>query len=109
MSWKDVCRETNGPEACEEPCSLCQSVQPKFCGFTMYAIETLAKSVDGVHGISLHPSEGFKPKGVEQDCDAGVVSKEWVKQSGPGMAGDDFHGTVTWCLGSYYLVAEFAT
>lgn len=82
---------------------------PELCPKTMDAISTLAQSVDGLIDIRLHSAEGFTPKGVEQDCDAGVVATEWVKQSGPGFAGDDFYGTVTWDLGSHFLVASFAT
>ena len=81
----------------------------EFCEKTMDAISDLAKSVDGVTDISLHRAEGFTPKGKEQDCDCGVVPTEWVNQSGPGFAGDDFTGTVTWRLGSHYLVAGFST
>jgi len=81
----------------------------KFCADTMNAISTLAKSVDGAMDMALYPADGFQPKGKEQECDVGVVPKEWVDQYGPGFAGDDFHGTVSWDLGSHFLVVQFST
>lgn len=81
----------------------------KFCAETMDAIITLLESVDGVSSYRLHRADGYKPKGKEQDCDAGVVPTEWVDQNGPGFSGDDYSGTITWNLGSHYLVAGFAT
>lgn len=81
----------------------------KFCGKTLTAIKELIDGVDGVHGVELIRADEHEPKGALQECDTGHVGTEWVNQSGPGMFGDDFHGTVTWKLGDFYLIAHFAT
>lgn len=69
----------------------------------------------GIHGL-LDPSYGFfgfrvegpdaVPKGHVQPRDAGIVSKEWVDQSG-GFSGDDFSGTVSWKMARRLVVASF--
>ncbi|TWB15576.1 hypothetical protein [Nitrospirillum bahiense] len=45
-----------------------------------------------------------------QDSSVAGASVEYVDQRGPGMAGDDFHGTVVWPIGDGKLfVLEFNT
>lgn len=79
---------------------------------TMSAIATLAGKVDGAFSIKLVEHNGASPKGEMQDYDGPAVDgikHEWVDQSGPGFSGDDFSGTVTFVLGDYHLVVEYAT
>lgn len=79
---------------------------------TMMAIATLSRSVDGAFSTKLVPHAGKDPKGDMQDYEGphvDGVTHEWVDQSGPGMSGDDFSGTVTFVLGDYHLVVEYAT
>lgn len=66
-------------------------------------------SVDGAHRLEVLPVQEHEPAGKQQDCSAADGGVEWVDQHGPGMAGDDFWGTVTWKLGSYYVVVHYAT
>lgn len=66
----------------------------QFSNKTLAAVRTLIAGVDGCHS-------------VVQDCDAGIVQKEWVDQRA-GPCGDDFYGTVTWKLGDFYLIAHYA-
>lgn len=78
---------------------------------TMAKISTLTASVDGNFSIRLSPHNGEKPKGDRQDYEGPEVrgiQHEWVDQSGPGLGGDDFHGTVTFVLDDYHLVVEYA-
>ena len=76
---------------------------------TLETIHGLISDVDGFYGANIYLANEHSPKGELQDCDFAGVSKEWVDQSGPGFSGDDFHGTITWKLGDYYLVAGFNT
>lgn len=79
---------------------------------TMEAISTLAGSVDGAHAMTLKRHNGAPPKGERQDYEGPEVKgirHEWVDQSGPGMAGDDYYGTVTFVLGDFHLIVEYAT
>lgn len=82
----------------------------RFSNKTMQAICDLVKSVDGVTDVTILPASEHAPKGIIQDCDAGIVTKEWVDQrSGAIPSGDDFYGTVTWRLGDFYVIAGFHT
>lgn len=84
----------------------------EFCSTTLGAIATLldeaSKNVQ-LGSVRVRKAQEHKPKGIEQDCDYGVVATEWVDQYGPGMSGDDFHGFLTWKLGEFYVVAEYYT
>jgi hypothetical protein len=81
----------------------------RFSNKTLAAVQALIASVGGCHGVEIKPAAEHLPKGEMQDCDAGIVPKEWVDQRGPGMAGDEFYGTVTWKLGDFYLIASYAS
>lgn len=79
---------------------------------TMAAISALTRSVDGAYAVRLVPHAGAQPQGDMQEYEGPEVDgiqHEWVDQSGPGMAGDDFSGTVTFVLGDYHLIVEYAT
>lgn len=76
---------------------------------TLSAIKDLIDGVDGVYRIEIKRLTDHNPVGEEQACDTGHVETEWVDQHGPGMAGDEFNGTVTWKLGEYYLIAHYDT
>lgn len=80
-----------------------------FCGKTLDAIHDLIEGVDGCYGVEIKRASEHEPKGDIQECDTRHIETEWVDQSGPGMFGDEFHGTVTWKLGDHYLIAHFAT
>lgn len=80
----------------------------RFSRKTLDAISKLVESVEGVCSIKICKAEGYAPRGIMQDCDAGVVPKEWVNQTtNGGFSGDEFAGTVTWKLGSHYLIASY--
>lgn len=81
----------------------------QFCAKTLEAIQALLDGVDGCNAVSIKRADEHEPVGDVQDCDTGHVEAEWVDQHGPGMAGDDFFGTVTWKLGEHYLIAYYAT
>ena len=79
---------------------------------TMAAIATLVGSVDGGHSVFLKRHDGVRPQGEQQDYEGPEVPgvrHEWVAQSGPGIAGDDYYGTVSFVLGDYHLIVEFHT
>lgn len=82
---------------------------PKFSNKTLGAINDLIATADGVHSVMLKPCSEHTPKGNVQDSDSEHVKTEWVDQYGPGFSGDDFYGTITWKLGDYYLIAQYAT
>lgn len=85
---------------------------PDFCNKTLAAIAALLDEASEnvlLGSVRVRSAESHEPKGIEQDCDCGVVATEWVKQFGPGFAGDDFHGFITWKLGDFYVVAEYST
>lgn len=77
---------------------------------TLMRLKKLYDCVDGAYKIDVFPVDEHTPAGKQQDCsDLADDGVEWVAQHGPGMAGDDFWGTVTWKLGAYYVVVHFAT
>ncbi|MBC8718775.1 hypothetical protein [Ochrobactrum sp. Marseille-Q0166] len=81
-----------------------------FSSKTMQAIDTLSRSVDGVWSVMLIRHEGRPPRGNRQEYEGPPVNgikHEWVDQSGGGFTGDDFHGTVTFVLGDYHLIASY--
>lgn len=84
-----------------------------FCSETLRAIDTLCRSVDDGHTVSLTKHEGRPPAGTRQDYEGPPVSgveHEWVDQDdGGGLSGDSFTGTVTFVLGQYHLIVEFAS
>ncbi|TNE66809.1 MAG: hypothetical protein EP336_09330 [Rhodobacteraceae bacterium] len=67
----------------------------KFCDDTIEVIRKLYEDVDGAHRIEIKSVFEHKPKGNLQESDLENVVVEWVDQHGPGMAGDNFWGTVT--------------
>lgn len=79
-----------------------------FSNETLGAVKSLLENVDGLLGVQIRAASCHIPVGVEQDCNSGLVTKEWVDQHGPGIGGDDYHGTVTWKLGDFYLIASYA-
>jgi hypothetical protein len=80
----------------------------RFSNKTLAAVQALITGVDGCYSVSIKSVAEHIPQGDVQDCDSGVVQKEWVDQRGPGQMGDEFHGTVTWKLGDFYLIASYA-
>lgn len=78
----------------------------KFSNKTLSAIYELANHADS-HGLRIVRADRYKPKGEKQDCGIAGVKHEWVKQSGGGFTGDDFHGTVTWKIGDFYVIAYY--
>ena len=48
---------------------------------------------------------GFK----EQESDIPGVEVEYVDQRGPGIAGDDYHGTMAWPIGDKLFICEYAS
>lgn len=43
----------------------------------------------------------------KQECDIPGVKAEYVKQHGPGIAGDDYHGTIAYQIGSRLFVLQY--
>lgn len=43
----------------------------------------------------------------QQECDIPGVKTEFVKQHGPGITGDDYHGTIAYQIGSRLFVLEY--
>lgn len=81
----------------------------KFCPETLEAIRMLMEGTEGAYECVIHAATDFKPRGRKQDCDLGIVPHEWVDQiENGGFTGDSFSGTVTWDLGSHFLVASYA-
>jgi hypothetical protein len=79
---------------------------------TMDAIATLAGSVDGNYSIHLRRHDGKPPNGDQQEYEGPPVAgvkHEWVDQRGPGISGDDYAGTVTFVLGEFHLLVEYAS
>lgn len=82
----------------------------KFCSETMNAISTLLKGDEGYYGAYLVHTEKHTPEGEKQSCDHGVADAKWVNEHyGGGFFGDDYSGTITWLLGSHYLIVSYST
>lgn len=75
---------------------------------TLENLQRLFKSVDGAINVQFFHG-AYVPEGTLQEPDFQGVDLMWVSQHGPGMAGDDFEGLVTYKVGDWYIVIEFMT
>lgn len=73
---------------------------------TFERIYTLLRDAE-CYTFDIMETANHTPAGNAQESGRDAPKIEWVDQGGGGFSGDDFHGTITWKLGDYYLIGHY--